>query len=189
VAAPRKLDRNEIVSAALELADAHGVESLSLRKIADALGVTPMALYRHIAGKAELLAAVADLLYAELVIPPVSHGWWADLAELARSTRRLAIAHPAAQELFSRFGTGPHAQRISDAIATRMREAGIPNREIAELHEQLAAMVFALTTASRSNAAFERGLEIVGVGLHARAKVRRQSAGRELRGRRAPTTR
>jgi AcrR family transcriptional regulator len=185
VPTPRKLDRDTIVVVALKLANAHGIEQLSLRKVANAFGVTPMALYRHVAGKEGLLAAMADRLYAELDLPHTSQGWWADLAALARSTRKLALAHPAAPELLSRFGTVPHAERITKSIAACMEEGGIPRREVAELHEQLAALVFALTAISPSNAAFERGLELIGAGLRARATTQRPPARRQRRRHRA----
>ena len=64
-----RLDRNAVLEAGLALADEAGLAAVTLRRLADRLAVTPMALYRHVAGKEDLLDGMADLLYAELDVP------------------------------------------------------------------------------------------------------------------------
>jgi AcrR family transcriptional regulator len=173
----RGLSRESVARTALALADLNGVDGISLRQIASELGVTPMALYRYVDGKDDLLDATADLLYAKLWTPTDSGEWWYNLAALARSTRKVAAAHVSARDFFSRPSSGPHAHQVSDAVAANLRDAGFLEREIAELHEQLTAMVFALTAASRTNAAFERGLELIHAGLEARRRARAAPTG------------
>ncbi|MEV4454701.1 TetR/AcrR family transcriptional regulator, partial [Microbispora sp. NPDC049633] len=64
---PKTIDRAAIVAAALDVADADGVASVSMHTVARRLAVTPMALYRHVANKADLLDGVVELLMAEIM--------------------------------------------------------------------------------------------------------------------------
>ena len=169
------LSRDAIVAAGLRIADDDGLERASLRRIADELGVTPMALYRHVAGKDDLLDAMADRLYDELELPSAGGDWWEELAGLARSTRRALLRHASAVALFSRPIRGEHGARLADALLGALRRAGFGAREAAELHEQLTQMVFGLILPelglprSRARtAAFERGLVLLEAGLRAR---------------------
>ncbi|HVP74912.1 MAG TPA: TetR/AcrR family transcriptional regulator C-terminal domain-containing protein [Gaiellaceae bacterium] len=169
------LSRERILSTALRLADRDGLECASLRRVAHELGVTPMALYRHVAGKEDLLDGMADLLYAELETPAPAADWWDDLGALARATRRSLLRHPSAVSLFSRPVVGPHGQHLADRLLDALRRAGFYEAEALELHEQLTQMVFGLILPelgrrrSRArDAAFERGLELLHAGLLAR---------------------
>ena len=139
-----RLDRDAVLRAGLALADAGDLDAVTLRAVADRLGVTPMALYRHVEGKTDLLDGMADLLYAELDVPEQGSDWWEELAALARSTRRVLLAHPAAATLFSRPLAGPHSLRLGDALLDTLQRAGFYPAEAEELHEQLSQMVFGL---------------------------------------------
>jgi len=136
-----------------------------------------MALYRHVAGKGDLLDGMADLLYAELDVPEPEADWWAGLTALARSVRRVLLAHPATVPLFSRPLAGPHSVRLGEALLGTLRRAGFDPAEAEELHEQLSEMVFALVRPELQpgpkrrpgqDAAFERGIELLHAGLLAR---------------------
>ena len=169
------LTRERILATALRVADRDGLGGASLRRVAEELGVTPMALYRHVAGKEDLLDGMADLLYAELGEPAPADDWWADLVALARATRRSVLAHPSAVSLFSRPIAGPNGQRLAGRLLGALRRAGFYEPEALELHEQLTQMVFGLILPelgrrrSRGrDAAFERGLELLHAGLLAR---------------------
>ena len=169
------LSRDSIVAAALRVADEEGLERASFRRIAEELGVTPMALYRHVEDKDDLLDGMADRIYAELPVPEAHGDWWAELVALARSTRRALLRHPSAVTLFARPLPGPHGERLADALLVTLRRAGFDEGEAAELHEQLTQMVFALIvpdigqsrTRGRASA-FERGLSLLEAGLRAR---------------------
>ena len=93
--APSPLSREAIVQAALALADAEGLEAVSLRRVGAALGAGPMRLYGYVATKEELLDLLVDAVYAEMESPsPARSDWRKALRHLALQTRRVARAHP-----------------------------------------------------------------------------------------------
>jgi AcrR family transcriptional regulator len=171
-----RLTREDVLDAGIELGDEFGLEAVTLRGVAARLAVTPMALYRHVADKDDLLDGMADLLYAELTLPDDDEDadWWDGLGGLARSTRQVLFAHPWAVPLFARPLAGPHSLRLGDALLQTLRRAGFTRAEANELHGQLTGMVFALVApelhGKRNRAAFERGLEILHAGLEARLR-------------------
>jgi AcrR family transcriptional regulator len=169
-----RLTREAVLEAAIELADAGGPDALSLRRLARELGVTPMALYRHVRDKDDLLDGIADRLYTELELPRAGEDWWEGLARLARSTRKLVLARPWSVPLFARPLTGPHALALDAALREVLERAGFSRGEARELHDQLSNMVFALIAPELSGkpnrAAFERGLELLRAGLEARLR-------------------
>jgi AcrR family transcriptional regulator len=170
-----RLTRSAVLAEALALGDESGIEAVTIRGVADRLGVTPMALYRHVGDKEGLLDGVADALYAKLRIPEPTD-WWEGLARLARSTRNLLLQHPWAVPLFSRPLTGPHSLALESALAESLKKAGFSSGEATELHEQLSNILFALVTPElhgrRNRAAFERGLDLIRDGLTARLSRR-----------------
>jgi AcrR family transcriptional regulator len=94
-----ELDADRIAKVALALADDAGAAGFTMRAVADALGVTPMALYHHVADKAALVALVADAVIAEHALPPPTGRWDDDLWAMARWLRRMVQAHPAVTRL------------------------------------------------------------------------------------------
>ncbi|HXQ45444.1 MAG TPA: TetR/AcrR family transcriptional regulator C-terminal domain-containing protein [Caulobacteraceae bacterium] len=90
-----ELDRERIAAAALAVADAGGIEGFTMRAVADALGVTPMALYHHVADKAALAALLVDAAISEHPLPEPTGAWRDDLWTIARWTRESRRAHPA----------------------------------------------------------------------------------------------
>ena len=167
-----RLTRDAVLAAALALGDARGFDAVTIRGVADRLGVTPMALYRHVGDKERLLDGLAEMLYAKLRLPDPAGDWWEGLAGLARSTRAVLLEHPWAVPLFSRPLAGTHALALESALAAALRTAGFTGREATELHHQLSNMLFALVSPElhgrRDRAAFERGLELLHDGLTAR---------------------
>jgi AcrR family transcriptional regulator len=167
-----RLTRSAVLAQALALGDESGIEAVTIRGVADRLGVTPMALYRHVGDKEGLRDGLADALYAKLRIPEPTDDWWEELARLARSTRALLLEHPWAVPLFSRPLTGPHSLALEAALGDSLRKAGFSSREATELHSQLSNILFALVSpelhGKRNRAAFERGLDLIRDGLTAR---------------------
>jgi AcrR family transcriptional regulator len=90
------LTRAEVLSAALELVDADGIEALTMRRLGKALGRDPMRLYRHAASKDALLDGVVESVLSELPLPAVPEGgdWEEALRRTAHAFRALALAHP-----------------------------------------------------------------------------------------------
>ncbi|GAB3134918.1 TetR/AcrR family transcriptional regulator [Microbispora hainanensis] len=140
--------REEILEAALAIADERGLDGVSMRAVAERVGVTPMALYRHVGGKAELLDAMVGHLLSALLPPDRSRDrqepqrWDERLAALARAVRAMVRRHPwAAPLLFSRPAVTPDAVRAVDVIYDALIEAGVPDREVPRLERLLSTFV------------------------------------------------
>ncbi|MFD9001423.1 TetR/AcrR family transcriptional regulator [Streptomyces sp. NPDC059582] len=88
------LSKARILSAAVTLADEGGVDALSMRKIAQALGVVPMALYKHVAHKNELLDGMIDVLVGEIDAPADDADWKTVVRRRVLSARRMLLRHP-----------------------------------------------------------------------------------------------
>ena len=170
-----RLNAETVIDTALGIADDSGLDAVTLRRVARRLGVTPMALYRHVDDKDALLDQMADRLYAELEPDPAgTDDWWQAIADLARATRRVLLAHPWASPLFARPLAGPNSHAVDEALRTHLTAAGFTPAETRELHDQLTNMVFGLIApevhGKRNRAAFERGLEMLRAGLEARRR-------------------
>jgi len=89
-----QLSRSRIVEAALELIDAQGLPAVSMRSVAQILGVDAKSLYNHVDGKEGLLDAVADHILSTVELPPRTDAFEEDLRSIARAFRRHALRHP-----------------------------------------------------------------------------------------------
>ncbi|MFB7949127.1 TetR/AcrR family transcriptional regulator C-terminal domain-containing protein [Kitasatospora phosalacinea] len=94
-----RLDLERMLACALEIVDRDGIEKLSMRRLARALGHDPMSLYRHAPNKAALLDGVADTLLRRLSVDPGDPDWSGQLRAFARGYRQLALDHPNAVPL------------------------------------------------------------------------------------------
>jgi AcrR family transcriptional regulator len=100
---------DRIVAAAIDIADRDGLAAMSMRRVADALGVGAMTLYRYVPGKGELLDVMLDTVYGELPHRQVEGDWRAKLDNVARENRDLYLRHPwLLQVATSRPPLGPH---------------------------------------------------------------------------------
>src|SRR5919197_2844981 len=117
-----------IVAAAIEVADAHGLAGLSMRAVAERLGVTAMALYTYVPGKDELLDLMYDGAHAELPVRyHLAGGWRAAVASWATDLVRCYVRHPwALQVSFARPVLGPSEQAVVEALARVLRQTGLP---------------------------------------------------------------
>ncbi|GAB3220531.1 TetR/AcrR family transcriptional regulator C-terminal domain-containing protein [Glycomyces halotolerans] len=102
------LNRDRVLRAAVALADEIGIEALSMRKLAQRLGVVPMALYKHVANKEELLDGMVEVIVGE-IDPPMAHpDWKTAIRERILSARRAMLRHPWASGVIeSRPGPTP----------------------------------------------------------------------------------
>lgn len=91
---PAALTREIVLSAALELIDRHGADGLTMRRLGQALGRDPMALYRYAANKNALLDGVVELVMSQARLDPEDPDWAGQLRTFARSFRAIAIDHP-----------------------------------------------------------------------------------------------
>jgi AcrR family transcriptional regulator len=94
-----ELSRERVVASALQLLDDEGVDALSMRRLAEVLGVGTMSIYHYVADKAELTEAVTEVVLGDLPYPPPEAGWVETSRLLGLAYRRLALAHPAAFQL------------------------------------------------------------------------------------------
>lgn len=118
------LSRERILRAALDLADHEGLESLSMRKLAQALGVEAMSLYNHVANKDEILAGMVDVVFSEVDLPDAPD-WKQAMRQRYISTREAFSRHPwALGILHSRSPLGPATLRHHDDVLGRLRGAG-----------------------------------------------------------------
>ncbi|MGI8881511.1 MAG: TetR/AcrR family transcriptional regulator [Jatrophihabitans sp.] len=121
---PGPLSRERIVAAAVRLADAGGLEAVSLRKVAAALDVGPMRLYGYIATKEELLDLMVDAAYAEM--RPAGDQWRDVLRSLAETTRQVVYRHEWLADLIGgRPQLGPHALARGEAVLAALHDLNV----------------------------------------------------------------
>lgn len=145
--------QEEILDAALAIADEHGLEAVSMRALADRIGVTPMALYRHVKDKAALLDAMVGRLLATLLPPEAAEdqAWDERLTAFAYAFREMAQRHPwAAHLLFSRPAVTPDAVRAVDTIYSALIEAGVPEPEVPRLERLISTFVIGFAASEAS---------------------------------------
>jgi AcrR family transcriptional regulator len=123
------LTRDRVLRAAIDLADQGGIESLSMRKLAEELGVEAMSIYHYVAKKEDLLAAIVDLVVTEFEVPSGGADWKADIRRSAISAHDVLMRHPwACGLIMSGTGIGLARLRWMESLLRRLREAGLsPN--------------------------------------------------------------
>jgi AcrR family transcriptional regulator len=122
---PTPLSRERILHAAIRLADEGGIESLSMRKLAQVLGVQAMSLYNHVANKDDLLDGIVDRVVSEIEMPSLETDWKTAIRRRAISAHAVLLHHPwATMPLVSRVNVGPAMLRYVDATLGCLVEAG-----------------------------------------------------------------
>src|SRR5215216_272471 len=120
-----RLSRDRVLTTAVALADRHGLESLSMRKLADELGAGAMSLYHHVPNKDELLDGMVDIVFAEIEPPSTDGDWKTAMRGRAISTRQALRRHPwAVGVMEGRTTHGPANLRLHDAVLGCLRAAG-----------------------------------------------------------------
>ena len=133
-----RLSRDRIVAAAVGLADGGGFESLSMRNLADQLTAAPMALYRHVTNKDDLLDGMVDVVFAEMYAPAIGGGWRTELRKRGISAREALRRHPWAVGLLeAREHPGPASASHHNATMGCLREAGFPFRSAVHAYNLL----------------------------------------------------
>jgi AcrR family transcriptional regulator len=122
-----RLTRDRILRAAMRLADQHGIDAVSMRRLGQALRVEPMSLYKHVADKEEILDGLADLVMEEVELAPTGNDWRSWVRQTAVEFREVLVRHPwAAGVLESRVDPGPARVRYLDTVIGVLRRAGFP---------------------------------------------------------------
>ncbi len=131
-----------MTDAALRAADEGGIEAVSLRRLAGALEVTPMAIYRHVRNKSHLLDLMAERLLDQVDLAPVEAATWQDrLRRLLASFQAVVAAHPATALLLSRPFVSPAALRVSEALLATLQGAGFDAGQSVRLLQVITGMV------------------------------------------------
>ena len=119
------LSRERVMRAAVALADSSGIESLSMRKLGQELGVEAMSLYNHVANKDDILDGIVDLVFGEIALPSGKGDWKPAMRKRAISAHEALLRHPWAPSLMqSRTRPGPATLRHHDSVLGSLRNAG-----------------------------------------------------------------
>ncbi len=120
------LSRDRILQAAIRVADGGGVEAITMRRVAQELGVEAMSLYHHVPNKDAILDGVIDQVFAAIELPPPEYDDWRDaIRARAHSARAVLSQHSWALGLMdSRRNPGPATLRHHDAVLGMLRDAG-----------------------------------------------------------------
>jgi len=119
------LTRDQVLQTAITVADDEGIEGLTMRRMAEVLGVHPTSIYNHVPNKEAILQGVIETLLVEADLPMEVPDWQSWIRGVAAAIRRVARAHPGAFMIFLRHsGTGPIAARHVEAALDAFRREG-----------------------------------------------------------------
>jgi AcrR family transcriptional regulator len=125
-ASRKPLSSARVLQAAVALADQAGLEAFSMRGLAQELGVVPMALYKHVANKDQLLDGMVDIVFSEIELPPAVLHWRTAMRRRAISTREALKGHNWAIGMMESRDPGPANLRNHNAVMGCLRKAGFP---------------------------------------------------------------
>ena len=141
--------RRLILDQALALVDERGLAAMSMRAVAERVGLTSMALYPYVGGKDALLDGLVDLLNLEL---GTAYGeepadWRARLRALGRAVRALAHHHPGAFPLLlNRSAAGASTSWLTAALRATLHDAGVPAARVPRMARMICAFLLGQTT-------------------------------------------
>jgi AcrR family transcriptional regulator len=139
---PPRIDRAAVLTATLELADGKGLAAVSMRAVADRLGVTPMALYRHVGDKQQLLDGLVERVLAELPLPDPAQPWLDQLHAMSQAMRATARRHPDVFPLLlQRPAVTPGAVRAREGVYAALRSAGVSEEDVPRTERMLSTFV------------------------------------------------
>src|SRR4051794_12393042 len=137
------LSRERVLRAAVAIADAGGIGSLTIRSLAHGLDVKPMSVYHHVANKGEILDGIVDMVFGEIELPSAGGDWRAEISRRSHSARLVLRRHPWAIGLMeSRTSPGPATLRHHDAVLGALRAAGFSVQLTAHAYALLDSFVY-----------------------------------------------
>jgi AcrR family transcriptional regulator len=146
-----RLSPERVLRAAVALADSGGIESLTMRRLGQDLGVEAMSLYKHVANKDALLDGMVDLVFAEIELPSADTDWRTAMRDRAVSTRAALTRHPWATPLMqSRKAPGPAILRHHDTVIGTLRGAGFSVELTAHAFSVLDGYIYGFAMQQRS---------------------------------------
>jgi AcrR family transcriptional regulator len=137
------LSRDRVLRAAVAVADTGGIGALTMRSLAQELGVKPMTVYYYVKNKEEILDGIVDIVFSEIDLPVVGGDWRTEITRRASSARWVLRSHPWAIPLLeSRTSPGPATLRHHDAVLGTLRTAGFSAEQTAHAYAVLDAFVY-----------------------------------------------
>jgi AcrR family transcriptional regulator len=164
------LSRERILHTAIRLADEGGIESLSMRKLAEELGFKAMSLYNHVANKDDMLDGIVDIVVSEIEVPDFGIDWKIAMRRRATSAHEVLLRHPwAAMALMSRLNVGSAMLRYVDATLGCLYEAGFSLKMADQAWNAIDSHIYGFTLqelnfpidATDYSAAAEQGLALI----------------------------
>ncbi len=140
-----------MLAVGLAIADERGLVALTMAAVAERLGVTPMALYRHVANKADLLDGIVELILTEFPPPTSDLPWDERLFSFADSIRASARRHPSVFPLLlQRPATTSRARGVRSGVYSALRDAGVSEERVAQTERLISTAIlgFAVSEAA-----------------------------------------
>ncbi|MGH2774302.1 MAG: TetR/AcrR family transcriptional regulator [Actinomycetota bacterium] len=152
LSAPRNpLSRHRVLHAAVAFADENGIESLTMRKLGEAVGVEAMSLYNHVANKEDLLDGMFDVVFSEIELPSGEDDWKTAMRRRGISVRTILSRHRWAVGLMeSRASPGPATLRHHDAVIGCLRDAGFSVELAAHAFSALDSYIYGFALQERN---------------------------------------
>ena len=137
------LSRQRALQVAVALADTGGIGSLTMRKLAQELGIEAMSLYHHVSNKDDILNGMIDVVFSEIDLPPTGTDWKTAMRRRAHSARTVLARHAWAISLMeSRSAPGPATLRHHDAVLGCLRQAGFSIKMTAHAYSVLDSYIY-----------------------------------------------
>jgi len=140
------LSRERVIDAAIRIADESGLESLTMRRLAQELGVEAMSLYYYVANKEEILNAIADVVVGEWELPSPGAEWKAAIRRTAVSAHEILVRHRwAASLVLSGAGVSGARLQYMNSIMGSLREAGFSADQTDHAYHALESHIMGFT--------------------------------------------
>jgi AcrR family transcriptional regulator len=140
------LNRDRVLATAIALADADGIEAVNMRRLSQELGVVPMALYKHVANKDELLDGMVDTVVTEIDAPDPNLPWRSAIRSRILSARAILLRHPWARRVMeSRTTPTPAALAYMDSTIATFTTGGLSVDLTHHVMHALGSRIFGFT--------------------------------------------
>ncbi|MBA6441751.1 TetR/AcrR family transcriptional regulator [Streptomyces sp. GMR22] len=141
-AARAALSYEVIATAAIEVADAQGLDAVTMRKVAEHIGAGAMSLYRYVDSRDDLITLMVDRVSAEATAPPPTGDWRADLTAAAHRIRQVTLRHPwLARHALNAEDFGPGTLAMTESTLALLDGHGLDSGEMLDAWRTLLAFV------------------------------------------------
>lgn len=145
------LSRDRVLRAAIDVADVGGIPALTIRSLAQELGVKPMSVYHYVANKDEILDGIVDIVFSEIDVPAADGDWTAEMMRRGISARQVLRRHPWAIPLLqSRTSPGPATLTHHNAVIGSLRAGGFSLEMTAHAYALLDSYIFGFALSEAS---------------------------------------